>query len=407
MTDKKSTSTNDKVDSNDSKAIVNKTAKAPTSSHRKTSSKQLKSNTLSSANKISKLAIFSLIIALIATSGVVVNFLWQQQENMILAEKLTQQNNTVIRNNQAKINALLQQQKEANLLQAQKTAQNVFEQNNQKIIDISNTLSQLEQSITQQQPSDWLIHEAEYLIRIAARTLWLEQDTAAALGLLNDADKRLKELNNPNFLPIRKLIHEDIKTLELMPILQTEEVVLALMALNKQVNALPFILQSLDKNENQDNGLNLSNDTADWQANLHKTWQKFLNEFITIRRRDNTIEALMSPQQQQNLKQNLSLKIQLAIWAVTEQKSAIYMQSINDIKQWCIHYFDNEKVTTQHFIQALDVLEKKTIGYQYSNNLLSLNAIKVLLNKDHRATTIKAQSPKNLKPQVDNKEGSI
>ena len=66
--------------------------------------------------------------------------------------------------------------------------------------------------------------------------------------------------------------------------------------------------------------LALSDNIGDWQENLAKTWHKFLNDFITVRRRTGMVEPLMAPDQQQHLKQNLSLKIQLVQWAASEQK---------------------------------------------------------------------------------------
>ncbi len=416
MTDKKATSENDNAHSNDSKAIASTTKKIPdetktatNSARRKTASKPIKNNQLSPINKVSKLAILSMLIGLIATSGVVLNFFWQQQQNILLAEEITKRNTNTINNNRREISAILQQQKEDIFQSVQQVTQKLSEDNKKKIIDLSNSVNKLEKNITQQLPSDWLIHEVEYLIRIAARTMWLEQDTTAALGLLHDADARLKELNNPNFLPIRKLIHEDIKTLEFIPTLQTEEVILALMALSKQINTLPLILKNLGKEKEKTDEFELSNNTSDWQANLQKTWQNFLNDFITIRRRSNSIEALLSPEQQQNLRQNLSLKIQLAIWAASEQKSLIFSQSIEDILQWCHQYFDVEEVKTQYFIKAIKALEKQTISYQYSRNLSSLSAIKKLQKKEGVPAKIKKQSDVELKPQVESKksEGSI
>ena len=234
--------------------------------------------------------------------------------------------------------------------------------------------------MNQRDPSDWLVHEAEYLVRIAARTMWLEHDTTAAIGLLRDADSRLKELNQPKFLPVRALINEDIETLSLMPVLTNEEAILTLMALNKQVPSLTLagvnLTEALDAAEED---LALSDDLNDWKENLARTWKQFIKDFITVRRRTGMVEPLMTPEQQQHLKQNISLKIQLVQWAASEQKQEVYQQTLLDIQQWLNEFFDMESTQNKHFYSAIESLKKQTIYYDYPSDLRSLSLLKRLL----------------------------
>ncbi len=50
-------------------------------------------------------------------------------------------------------------------------------------------------------PNDWLLAEADYLVKMAGRKLWLEHDTASATILLESADHRIAELNDPSMTP--------------------------------------------------------------------------------------------------------------------------------------------------------------------------------------------------------------
>ncbi|MDX1270164.1 MAG: uroporphyrinogen-III C-methyltransferase, partial [Oceanisphaera sp.] len=45
-------------------------------------------------------------------------------------------------------------------------------------------------------PNDWMLAEAEYLVRMAGRKLWLEQDAVSAAMMLANADERLAALND-------------------------------------------------------------------------------------------------------------------------------------------------------------------------------------------------------------------
>ena len=353
--------------------------------------------TVKSSNRTATIALVLASVSIFASIG---HYIWQQQQTNTQLLSLSQQNQQAIQQSQAQLksnlsaefNRQLQLQHSATN-QSQQSAQKAHLDSDAQIQRLTTQIQQLEQQVSQRQPSDWLIHEAEYLVRVAARTMWLERDTKAAIGLLRDADNRLKELDQPKFLSVRALINEDIESLALMPTLTNQEAVLTLMALNKQVPTLELagvnLAETLDKTKED---FVLSDDIGDWQENLAKTWQKFLNDFITVRRRTGMVEPLMAPEQQQHLKQNLSLKVQLVQWAASEQKAEVYQQTLLDIQQWLNKFFDMDLPVNQRFYQAIEQLKQQTIHYDYPSDLRSLAAMKRLLNDTKQGT--QRQTPK-------------
>ncbi len=409
MTDSKAPLTSEKKDISVDKVSSDKVV-SKKSAPKKIDNKTPLTNT--SANKISKLAIFALFIAVAAPAG---HYYWQQLQNQQIAQTLTneisEQNNTRLSRYQTQMQQTLAKQQQSFDQQLQQVISKISKSNQAKITELDATVAQLEQNIQQRQPSDWLLHEAEYLIRIAARSLWLERDTSAAIGLLKDAESRLTELNDPTFFPVREVIHQDIKSLELMPQLKTDEIVLALMAMNKQVAILPLALQDLGKDDDKEADFELSNDINDWQTNLAKTWQKFLNDFIRVRQRVGSVEALISPKQQAHLKQNLSLKIQLALWAASERKGDIYQKALTDVHQWLNDYFDMGHNYNQRFIKALVTLQEHKVNYSYPSELGSLTAIRsALRNQQSKAPVASKKETNDVKNDNQNtvgNEGSI
>jgi len=122
----------------------------------------------------------------------------------------------------------------------------------------------------------------------------------------------------------------------------------------------------------------------------------------------------MAPEQQQHLKQNLSLKIQLAQWAASEQKADIYQQTLIDIQTWMNEFFDMEADINQKFYQTLKQVKKHTIYYDYPSNLSSLTAIQ-RLNNENRVTPKKnsaepeekkIETPKQTNNSTDQEETS-
>jgi len=372
------------------------------------------SNTKVAADKPSnKTATIALVIATVSIFASIGHYVWQQQQNnaqFLTLNQQNQQNQQAIEQGQselksnltAEFNRQLQQQNRATN-QSQISAKKAHSDSDSQLQQLTAQLSQLEQKMSLRQPNDWLIHEAEYLVRVAARTMWLERDTKAAISLLRDADNRLKELNQPKFLPVLALINEDIESLALMPTLQNQEAILTLMALNKQVPTLMLagvnLAEALDQPKED---LALSDNIGDWQDNLAKTWHQFLNDFITVRRRTGMVEPLMAPEQQQHLKQNLSLKIQLVQWAASEQKEEIYQQTLLDIQQWLNEFFDMSLLVNKRFYQSIEKLKQQTIHYNYPSDLRSLAAIKRLLQDTKQGT--QPQKAKSEKAKIESAE---
>ena len=386
MTEKKTPLAEEKAKAPETKASPEKASDkkaSPKSTSAKTKPAEIKATeTKAEPQKTSKLAVAAIIIALIAPAS---HYFWQTQQSQILTQNIhsdiNQKSAATLAQAKKQIQQGISQQGVALNKQLQQVREQTASLSEAKIEQLTQAVAQLEQRIQQRQPSDWLTHEAEYLIRVAARTLWLEHDTKAAIGLLNDADNRLAELNDPAFLSVRELIHQDIKSLELMPVMKTDEIILSLMAMGKQVDILPLAVEEIGKGQDSDKALELSDDISDWQTNLTKTWQKFLNDFIRVRQRTGSIEPLIAPNQQDNLKQNLSLKVQLALWAASERKNDIYQQALADIELWLHEFYSMEHPHNQQFIQSLVKLKELDVNYDYANELASLTAIRVALSK--------------------------
>jgi len=390
---------------NDSAAIAAKnspssTSTKPLQSAKHTTSKTGTPKTGKASNKAATIAIALAAVSIFSSIG---HYVWQQQQNSAQLLSMKQENQQIIQQSQeqlktsltAEFNRQLQQQNKVSI-QSQQSAKQSHLDSDSQIQRLTAQMSQLEQEVSQRQPSDWLVHEAEYLVRVAARTMWLERDTTAAINLLRDADSRLKELNQPKFLPVRALINEDIESLALMPALKNQEAILTLMALNKQVPTLSLAGVNLAQTlvQNQEDFV-LSDDINDWQENLAKTWQKFLNDFITVRRRTGMAEPLLAPDQQQHLKQNLGLKVQLAQWAASEQKEDVYQQTLLDIQQWLNEFFDMNLAANKSFYNSIEQLKQHKIYYDYPSDLRSLAAIKHLLQDSKLGTKPLSIEPQN------------
>lgn len=350
--------------------------------------------------KISKTAVVALIIALLAIAASAGHYYWSEQQkaqssmqlNAVVKRQLVENQQQVaeqISQNKQSIAQQLSQNNQASSAELNTLRKNLEQRDSLANIN-AEAIAKLQQqmaSLGQNQPSDWLLQEAEYLIRVASRSLWLEKDTGTAISLLNDADLRIQELNDPQFLTLRQIIQQDIATLQLLPKLKTDDVIIKLMALEQQIKQLPLAIFEIPTIKETETTLELTNNASDWRENLAKTWRKFTTEFFTITRRTGDVEPLMSPQFQQNLRENLSLKLQTAIWAASKSKTSIYQQALNDTQRWLNDYFDMTTLANQTFLETIDSLKAATIEVSYPNSLAALNTIRQILSKQEKSST--------------------
>ncbi|HHQ4661624.1 TPA: uroporphyrinogen-III C-methyltransferase [Aeromonas veronii] len=218
--------------------------------------------------------------------------------------------------------------------------------------------------LNDKRPNDWMLAESEYLVRMAGRKLWLEHDLVSAITLLGNADERIAALNDPSLMPIRKALAEDIAKLKGMPRIDREGLTLKLAALSDQIELLPLSTVSMPEAKAEPDQA-VSANPDEWESNLKKNWVKFTENFVTIRRRDGAVEALLSPQQEIFLRENLKTKLLQAQLSVYREQQALYEDSLDKAQRWLTQYFDTDNSATRYMQGEIDKLKGEQIQIDY------------------------------------------
>lgn len=275
-------------------------------------------------------------------------------------------------------NAVAQQAELAQLKQQLASAISKIDQSSNKDAEQLTALEQTQQrlqgemqglqnrvlDLNDKRPNDWMLAESEYLVRMAGRKLWLEHDLVSAITLLGNADERIAALNDPSLMPIRKALAEDIAKLKGMPRIDREGLTLKLAALSDQIELLPLSTVSMPEAKAEPDQA-VSTNPDEWESNLKKNWVKFTENFITIRRRDGAVEALLSPQQEIFLRENLKTKLLQAQLAVYREQQALYEDSLDKAQRWLNQYFDTENSATHYMLGEIDKLKGEQIQFDY------------------------------------------
>ncbi|MDC5804628.1 uroporphyrinogen-III C-methyltransferase [Vibrio europaeus] len=213
-------------------------------------------------------------------------------------------------------------------------------------------------------PNDWLLAEADYLVKLAGRKLFLEHDAVSATKLMESADQRIAALNDPSLVPLRKSMANDITKLKTVPLVDREGLVLRITSLQQQVDSLPLanaLLPEAQKVEKQV----VSEDVNDWQNNLMTSLKDFSENFITFRTRDGNVIPLLSPQQHFYLKENIKAKLETAIKAVYVEQQDIYRTALTTADKWSATFFNQDSNEVKEFNKALELLSKQTVQVEY------------------------------------------
>lgn len=209
-------------------------------------------------------------------------------------------------------------------------------------------------------PNDWLLAEADYLVKLAGRKLYLERDIETATQLVQEADLRVAELNDPSLTSLRRALRHDIAQLQAIPIIDRDGLVLRLMSLQQRIDQLP-LANALLPEEAQPTQPTVSEDIADWKTNLRTSLQAFADNFITFRVRDGQAIPLLSPQQHLYLRENLKAKLDTAIQAIYSEQQDIYTLSLNMALEWSNDYFNRYDQQVKAFTHSLEQLAEQHI----------------------------------------------
>lgn len=230
----------------------------------------------------------------------------------------------------------------------------------------------------------WLLAQADFMVKMAGRKLWNDQDVVTAVSLLKGADSSLAEMNDPSLLAIRRAINEDIGNLAALSKIDNDGTILQLNQLANQVDNLRLSGFERDGSPMDKNDEAISGSLSDWKQNLSKSWKSFMDDFITIRRRDSTAIPLLAPNQDIYLRENIRSRLLIASQAVPRHQTEIYQQSLEAVSTWVRAYFDTTDPNTTAFLDSINELEKQPITLAMPAELKSLSLLEKRVEKQIR-----------------------
>ncbi len=257
-----------------------------------------------------------------------------------------------------------------------------LEQANRQQTELAKQLDEVQQKVATISGSDaktWLLAQADFLVKLAGRKLWSDQDVTTAAALLKSADASLADMNDPSLITARRAITDDIASLSSVAQVDYDGIILKINQLSNQIDNLRLADNDSDGSPMDADSPELSSSISEWRVNLQKSWQNFMDSFITIRRRDDTAVPLLAPNQDVYLRENIRSRLLVAAQAVPRHQEETYRQALDNVSTWVRAYYDTEDATTKAFLEEVDKLSQQSITMDVPETLQSQAILEKLM----------------------------
>lgn len=332
----------------------------------KTSPAKKRSAAKEPAKSGSALAIFALllvIIALVAIGGIGWKGFEFSQQLLTLTHKLEQSSEKNI----ALISQLAKTEANTELQGKQ------LQQNAQRLAQLPGA-----------DRSDWLLAEAEYLLRLANQRLDLEKDWQGAIAILDAADLVLAETQNPLISSVRQLLASERQVLSAVPAVDLTGAVARLQAVQDQISELEWMPRTLPEvTAVVEEVASPEVEPTAWDKFAAKAWAG-IGTIIRIREHDKALPAPLTPDQHYYLQQNMHLMLEQAQVALVRQQDALYKQSIERTQAWLEEFVIVKNAKTTAVAATLAELKNWNVSPEFPQISGSLNRLRQLQDEQRR-----------------------
>lgn len=312
-------------------------------------------------------------LILVLAIGAGAYLVWQGQQRLAAQSQELDALQTTLRTTRAELQGLSEGQK----LQAQQQAA-AGNKASAQMQQLESTLAALDQRVAAQAKrllamadtsrEDWLLAEAEYLLKLANQRVRIERSAEGAEALLEEADAILRDLDQPDLHDLRRKIAQDLAALRLTTKIDVEGIYLTLVALAEQVTIIPYREAPEDRFSPALSSANdspaASTDADSALQKLQASWQRVVAEVISqfrITEHDEKRTLVLAPDDVFYLQQNLRLIIERAQLALLREQQDIFSQSIQQADKWVAQYYPESETAAQFRVQLQKLADKNVV----------------------------------------------
>jgi uroporphyrin-3 C-methyltransferase len=173
---------------------------------------------------------------------------------------------------------------------------------------------------------DWILAEAQYLLRLADQRLLISRDTESAAELIEASDNLLRELAYPELVAVRQALISDIASLRAAPAVDYQGLYFQILAAGQGIDSLQ--LKSVEA-MSEDQSSNSSEASAGIWASAVNAIKSTLSELIVVRKTTDSAEWLVDADGEAALRGQLDLLILQSLSALLSGDQNIYSSALD------------------------------------------------------------------------------
>ncbi|WP_373741122.1 uroporphyrinogen-III C-methyltransferase [Neisseria sp.] len=235
---------------------------------------------------------------------------------------------------------------------------------------------------------NWLVDETETMLNLASQQLLLSGNVQAAVGVLEHIESRLSRFDQPDLLPIKQAVSQDLTALKTRPYLDVSGTALRIDRLETAVAGLPLMVDGTLK-PGEAAPVQQPAQSGSWWENAWNKTAETLKGLVEVRRLNSSDAMLMSPEQVYFVRENLRLRLLDARLALLQHNGEVYQSDLNNAEAAVKQYFDAQSPATQAWLKEIAAL--KTLDLRMiSDDALKASLTAVNTYQEGRRTRVDA-----------------
>ena len=259
------------------------------------------------------------------------------------------------------------------------------QERSQRLLQRTDSLSQSVNELAGTSRTGWKLAEVEYLLRLANQRLLMNADTKGAQSLLESADSILVELNDYLYYDVRSALAEDLSLITTLPNFDQEGLYLKLDALSKQIAHLPLLEKTAFEPAHEtpsETTAETDAESSGWKNVAVNMLKNTVDSFVSLFRftpdRAQPVKALLPPEEDLLIRQNLQLMLEQTKLATLSRNQTVYDSSLQQSINWINNYFTLSGSAASAMTAELKQLQGVVVKPSLPNITHALDAMKML-----------------------------
>lgn len=247
--------------------------------------------------------------------------------------------------------------------------------------ELTKSVEQIQRQLSRTR-GDVLVADAEYLLSIANQKLHLVGDVKAVLAAMEAADQRLHDSGDPGVFPVREALAEEIDTLKKMNAPDVVGLSAKILALENKIRDIPLLLPHSATSEEpalkpkEAEPLPNPTEAEPGEQGVLDSAIENLKGLVTVRRTDRPIQAILTPEEVEGLRQILLLKLEMTRASLLRGDETMYSGNVRSAQEFVQSHFDRQAAATRELLDELASLAEQKIRIPMPDISKSLSLIR-------------------------------